>query len=438
MKSWFSIQSKKASTAEIYIYDEIGAFGIRADQLIEALKAKGDVNEIALHINSPGGDPFQAAAMYLALKRHPAKVTAFNDGLVASAASIVLMAGDHIVMAENTMLMIHDPIGGVFGTAEDMRDFAAAMDKIKQTILTAYRRSGKTDEELAEIMRNETWYTAAEALAAGFIDEISKEIPVAAFFDLKKFANPPAALLQPPSVKQNDGDIPPVQPWQRMYLSKAEAKIIADSQKIINEKANEKLIREIIEHDVAVAQACLDAGHPELTARFVARGLSPEEVKAELLKPENVSTAAATRSPDETKKIVELCMKAGVPELLEKFVNENRTVTWVEDRLKHANAIRARCAAGAMPERANSYIIANMLPQEVGNHLLELKIAMQGPEIDHYLSPEMVSGAKPEVHASNGTGHKRTTSAAEIYAMRARRPDDTAEKIIAALKGALR
>jgi ATP-dependent protease ClpP protease subunit len=112
MKSWFSIQSKKAGTAEIYIYDELGAFGIRADQFIEALKAKGDVSEIALHINSPGGDPFTAAPMYLALKRHRAKVTAYNDGLVASAASIVLMAGDHIVMAENTMLMIHDPIGG--------------------------------------------------------------------------------------------------------------------------------------------------------------------------------------------------------------------------------------------------------------------------------------------------------------------------------------
>jgi ATP-dependent Clp protease, protease subunit len=196
MKTWFSIKARAASTAgpaEIYIFDELGAFGIRADRFIEALKALGDVANIALHVNSPGGDPFAAASMYLALKRHPATVTAYNDGLVASAASVVLMAGDRIIAPENTMLMIHDPVGGVFGTADDMREFASAMDKIKQTILTAYRRSGKTDEELSAIMSAETWYTATEAKAAGFVDEISKEIQVAACFDLHKFGRPPAA-----------------------------------------------------------------------------------------------------------------------------------------------------------------------------------------------------------------------------------------------------
>lgn len=193
MKNWFTITAKTNSNAEIYVYDEIGAFGISSDRFIEELKAKGDVTKIALHVNSPGGDPFDAAAMFLALKRHPATVTGYNDGLVASAATVVLMAGDKIIMPENTLLMIHDPVGGVVGTADEMRDFAGVMDKVKQTILVAYRRSGKTDEELAEIMRAETWYTAAEALDNGFVDEISNEIRVAAFFDLGKFKNSLAA-----------------------------------------------------------------------------------------------------------------------------------------------------------------------------------------------------------------------------------------------------
>lgn len=382
-KSWFDIQAKQSGPVEIYIYDEIGAFGIRADLFIEALKSRGDVDEIALHINSPGGDPFSAAAMYLALKRHAAKVTAYNDGLVASAASIVLMAGDWIVAPENTLLMIHDPIGGVFGTAEDMRSFADSMDKIKQTILTAYRRSGKTDEELAAIMSAETWYNASEALENKFIDEISNEIQVAAFFDVKKFAHPPEALLQRPTPEP----APTLPAPEPVDIESIRAQVRAEIA---------------AEHVTAVADA-----------------------RAEAIEGEK------QRAADDVKRIVALCFQACVPDIAQKFISEGRTVAWVEDRLKHAGAIKARCAAARMFNRAAGYITANLTPEEVTDNLMQIKLAMDGPEIDGHLSPESYFGNSTPGQPTR----PKMMTAAQIYEIRARynKKEKPGDELIAAL-----
>lgn len=428
-KKWFDIRAAAdGKQVEIYVYDEIGAFGIRADRFIEALKSKGDLDAIALHINSPGGDPFAAAAMYLALKRHPATVTAYNDGLVASAASVVLMAGDRIIAPENTMLMIHDPVGGVFGTADEMRDFAGAMDKIAQTILTAYRRTGKTDEELAEIMSAETWYTAAEALEAGFIDEISDEIQVAAFFDLQRFANPPAAAIQAQPAPDPD-PAPPVK------LSKAEHSIVAQAAKIIDKREQAAHRREALSEASAIVKACADAGHPELAAGFLADGLDLAAVKAALAKPENIATAAAGYAAAQVSEIVALCANAGVPDMAEGFIERGATLEAVRDRLQHAGNIRARCGAARMLHRAADYIRAGATPDEVGANLLALKIAMEnGPEIDGHLGPDIDAHGQPRARARS-----RPSTAAEIYAARNhRRPALDADRLAAAIQKALK
>ncbi|MBF0095600.1 MAG: Clp protease ClpP, partial [Alphaproteobacteria bacterium] len=202
MRSWYDIRDAGSSgiagsagggDAEILIYDEIGAFGITAKQFADDLKAVGKAARITLRINSPGGSVFDGLAIHNSLKRLSARKTVWIDGIAASIASVIAMAGDEIVMPENAMMMIHDPAGVVVGTAMDMRAMAEALDRIKGGLVAAYRdRTGKPDAEVEQMMASETWLTAAEAVAAGFADRVDKPIRATAHFDLSRFRNAPA------------------------------------------------------------------------------------------------------------------------------------------------------------------------------------------------------------------------------------------------------
>jgi ATP-dependent protease ClpP protease subunit len=376
MRNWFEVKNRAGQTPELWVYDDIA----RADQFIAALKALGNVSQIDLHINSRGGDPFAAAAMYLALKRHPAKIIAFNDGLAASAASVVLMAGDKIVMAENTLLMVHDPIGGVLGTAEDMREFADAMDKIKATILTAYRRSRKTDEELAEIMSNETWYNAQEALENGFIDEISDEIPVAAFFDLSNFQKAPQALRD----KFQPVADPPADSFNRATAAK-------------------------------ICEVCKEFGaSADRAGEFISSRKTVDEIRAELAAER---TAATETAKAEALEVYSECARAGLPELMSEFASGKMTAAEVKARVANAAGIRAACkiAERALgPEltarRGQVYISAGFTAEEASRHILSMMHAVDSIQIDSTLTPQVVMNQKPL-----GQG-ERVINYGEIYA----------------------
>ena len=181
---WYSIVDK-SEKAEIWIYEEIGedfwtGDGITAkgfQKELSAIKA----NQIDLHINSPGGLVFDGITIYNLLKQHPANVTTYIDGLAASIVSVIALAGNKVVMAENGLFMIHKATGGVFGNSDDMRDFAEKLDKINSSIATTYISKTKKDEsEINSLMAAETWMTASEALEAGFVDEISGEVDMTA------------------------------------------------------------------------------------------------------------------------------------------------------------------------------------------------------------------------------------------------------------------
>jgi ATP-dependent Clp endopeptidase proteolytic subunit ClpP len=206
MKSWYAIRAATSGTAgsaagsdaEILIYDEIGAFGVTAKQFTDDLKAAGEAKTITLRLNSPGGSVFDGIAIHNALKRHPARTVVHIDGLAASIASVIAMAGDEVAMPENAMLMIHDPSGVVVGTSSDMRSTADALDRIKGGLIAAYRdKTGKPDDEIERLMAEETWLTASEAVALGFADRIEKPVRIAASFDLTRFRRPPAAGTPP-------------------------------------------------------------------------------------------------------------------------------------------------------------------------------------------------------------------------------------------------
>ena len=177
------------------IYDEIGAFGIPAKTFLDELKALGPVAELTVRINSPGGSVFDGVAIYNALKRHDAAITVWIDGIAASIASMIAMAGDEVVMPENAMLVLHDPSGLVAGTASDMRAMADALDKMAAAMVAAYRdKSGRDDAEIEALMAAETWLSAEEAVELGLADRVEQPVKMAAHFDLSRFRNPPPQL----------------------------------------------------------------------------------------------------------------------------------------------------------------------------------------------------------------------------------------------------
>ena len=198
-QSWYSIKAKANDTAEISIYDEIGYWGITAKSFSKDLKALGNnLKQINLHIHSPGGDVFNGIAIYNLLKNHPANVTVYIDGLAASMASVIAMAGNEVIMPENAMMMIHKPWGIQGGDAEDMRKYADLLDKVENTLIPAYAsKTGKTPEELAEMLSAETWLTAKECVEQGFADKLAEPLVAMASIKSRKledFENMPKAM----------------------------------------------------------------------------------------------------------------------------------------------------------------------------------------------------------------------------------------------------
>jgi ATP-dependent protease ClpP protease subunit len=184
MKTWFALK-KIEDAIRVDLYDEIGGWGIRAIDFKQALDEAGP-GDLSIHINSPGGSITEGTAMYNILKGREGKKTVHIDGIAASMASVVAMAGDEIVMPENAFMMIHNPWTVAIGDAEELRKNADLLDKMKVSIISAYRRSGKKDEEIAALMDAETWMDGKEAVAMGFANRTTEALKMAAAVDVSK------------------------------------------------------------------------------------------------------------------------------------------------------------------------------------------------------------------------------------------------------------
>ena len=155
----------------IDLMDEIGYWGTTAQDFVDELLAI-DSATIELHVNSPGGDVFDGVAIMNALADHPATVNVVVDGLAASAASYIALAGDTVKMNRASQMMIHDAAGMCWGNAADMETMKALLDRISDTIAGIYAdRAGGEAEDWRDLMRAETWYSAVEAVDAGLADE---------------------------------------------------------------------------------------------------------------------------------------------------------------------------------------------------------------------------------------------------------------------------
>ena len=180
LKFWNVMKNDEEKSAELILYGSIGSDEYWDDISDKAFKQDienlGDVENIILHINSPGGSVFSAVAIANTLKNHKAKITANIDGLAASAATIITSACDTVKMPKNALFMVHNPITFAYGNNQDMQKTLEMLNKVKNSIIETYLNKAKTDKEtLSELMDNETWMSAEEAKEYGFIDEILDE-----------------------------------------------------------------------------------------------------------------------------------------------------------------------------------------------------------------------------------------------------------------------
>ncbi|MBO6884289.1 MAG: Clp protease ClpP, partial [Marivita sp.] len=299
MKSWYTIRARTSGT-EVLIYDEIGAYGVTAKGFLAELGALPDDAAIDLRLNSPGGSVFDAVAIYNALKRHPGEITVWIDGIAASAASYIAMAGDTIVMPENAFLMIHDPSGLVMGTAEDMRATAEALDKVKGSLIQGYAaKSGKPDDEIAALMAEETWLDAKDALALGFIDRIAEPVKLAASFDVVRFRNAPPEVVEaasepdePVATEPQTEGVADVNTLPDPEHPAAETPTMAASEPAMADTATVRA--QAIAHARAVIDLCRLAGQPQMAGRFLEEDVGLDEVRNRLL------AAKADVTPDIT------------------------------------------------------------------------------------------------------------------------------------------
>jgi len=165
----------RGKKGEILLYGDIGegffTDGITAKDFIGNLNAMGNVSEIDIRVNSPGGDVFEGFSIYNALIRHPAKINVHVDGLAASIASIIAMSGDSINISDNGMMMIHEPWSMAVGDADEFRAKAQTLDKMRENLLATYvSRTGGDRDAISGLMKAETWMTAEEAVSRGFAD----------------------------------------------------------------------------------------------------------------------------------------------------------------------------------------------------------------------------------------------------------------------------
>jgi ATP-dependent Clp protease protease subunit len=186
----FRVENKGGLT-HVYLYDVIDKwFGISAESVVASLSGAGDV---ALHINSPGGDVFEGTAIGAAIATHPGKVTAYIDGVCASAATRVAWAASETRMTENGLYMIHNGWTLAMGNKHELQSTVELLHKVDGTIISDYaKKTGKSQEEIASLMDAETWFTAQEALDAKFIDFIESGTQAnAKAWNLSAYSNAP-------------------------------------------------------------------------------------------------------------------------------------------------------------------------------------------------------------------------------------------------------
>lgn len=289
MSKWFSMKAAGKKAANIAIFSDIGYFGVTAQDFHDQLAALGSPDELNISISSNGGDVSQGFAIFNMLARHPAHKVVTVEGLAASMASVIAMAGDEIVMPENSMLMIHNPWGSVMGESDQIASFAEALKTMQDNIVAAYvTRTGMSAEEVSALMDKETWLGAADAVEMGFADRMSDPVKMAASIDVKKFGNVPSGFAKKlaRAASRSRKDIAASTPIKEAAMPKAknEAAHVEDDMDFDTPatKTEEEIRAEVLAVAKEIRSVCKLAGKPELADGFIAENKSVADVVAAL------------------------------------------------------------------------------------------------------------------------------------------------------------
>ena len=305
-KSWYTVQASgeaEQRSIEIFVYGEIGAWGITANQFVQALHAIDDgVSPVIVAFNSIGGDLFDGLAIHNALSRLGERCTGRIDALAASAASVAVCGAHRVVIAANAMLMIHNPYTFTGGDAEDFRRVADVLDQTLEAIIAAYKaKAPDIDEaELRRMVNAETWLTANEAVALGLADEVGDGLKVSACLGqgsvLQRFQHAPPELLaqldeepEAEPLEPNDPPAPaPVVDAAKLALMVTQSCAAAGISNLVDpilastKLESEAVIQAALTNAKALHGLCVAARLPELTVEFVAAGLDEAAVRARL------------------------------------------------------------------------------------------------------------------------------------------------------------
>lgn len=191
-RDWYEVKAADDDgNAEIRIYDVIGWPFVEADQFLNELDSL-QADNIKIRINSPGGSVFEGMAIYNAIADHKANIVTQVDSLAASMASIIALAGDERHIYRNAQYMIHNPWGIMLGDHRDFRHEADLLESIRDQLAEIYvQATGKKMEDIQQWMDDETWFTGAKAVEAGFMTEATTAGAANARFDLSMFGNAP-------------------------------------------------------------------------------------------------------------------------------------------------------------------------------------------------------------------------------------------------------
>lgn len=278
MAKWFEIKAAAEGngqqTAVVYLYDDIGYWGVTAKDFAEALKGLGPVTALTVRINSGGGEVFAGIAIHNLLRSHPATVTVKIDGFAGSIASVIAMAGDVVEMPDNAMMMIHNPSWGAWGESDDLRETADILDQIKKSLVTSYcAKTGLPEERISELMSASTWMTAAEAKELGFADAVTTAVDATNFsrVDPAKFGPVPTAF----SGRFGKASVtPPTDPAPNNSTTKPEGGTMT--------APNEGTPPTNAVSPQQVATQCQAAGLPELTAKLLSGPVTADALTAAL------------------------------------------------------------------------------------------------------------------------------------------------------------
>lgn len=214
--SWYRIKAAATNAVDVMIYDDIGSWGITAQQFATELSERASGKQrINVHLHSLGGDVFEGLAIYNMLKNHPATVDVYIGGIAASMGSVIAMAGDTVYIPENAWIMVHKPWGIQGGNADDMRSYADLLDQFESSLIGAYTdKTGLSKEEIGELLAAETWMMGSEAIEKGFADqltdavEMSASLPSKRFKDFEKMPQQAKLLIQPKGQAPGTGNEP--------------------------------------------------------------------------------------------------------------------------------------------------------------------------------------------------------------------------------------